>query len=212
MQGSRWNPLAPRSWGWILCCLLLAAGACTSTSIQGRKPEDLAAGTFRKIVVLGFFNAEQDRTTFETLVARALEQEGCDAVGSLEDLDHDTRYTKEEMAKRFEEEGYEAVLLLRVSDVQQVRTDIPETYYFPMEPYTYPWYSYWTDGLGLMIRGGYHEKHDVVHMEGGLFSLETEKPVWFGQLETKRVQSIRELADSLGPALARRLHKEGLIP
>jgi len=196
---------------WMVGCLLLTA-ACATTSVNGEKAQGLTAGAFQKVVVLGFFNAEEDRRTFETLVAKALAAKGCDAVASLACLEHGVAHTEEAMEAQFRERGFDAVLILRVTDVQQVQTVIPETYYFPLEPYTYPWYAYWTDGLGLMIRGGYHERHDVVNLEGGLFSLETEKPVWFGHLETKRVQSIEALADSLGPALAKRLVREGLIP
>ncbi len=212
LHRSCWKPGLALLCSGVACCLLLAAGACTSTSINGRKAENLTSGAFKKIAVLGFFNSLQDRKTFETLVVKALDEKGCDAVSSLDVLKHGGKHTKQELEEIFQREGFDAVLILRVSDVQQVRTDIPENYYFPLEPYVYSWYPYWTDGLGLMIRGGYHEKHDVVHMESGLFSMETEKLVWIGQSETKRVNSVKKLAGSLGPKIAKTLEKDGLIP
>lgn len=195
-----------------VCCAVLAAGGCTATKVSGKKAPDLPSGVFTNIAVLGFFNAEGDREAFETRVAKALHGKGCRAVSSLEVLEHGREYTKEEMGAVFARGGFDAVLILRISDVQQVRSNIPESYYFPLEPYVYSWYPYWMDGMGLMIRGGYHEKHDVVHLESGLFSMETGKLVWIGQSDTKRVQTVAALADSVGPAVGRQLRKDGLIP
>jgi hypothetical protein len=199
-------------WIGVACCLLPAAVGCTSTSLVTRKSENVTGGPFKKIAVLGYFNSQKDRTTFESLVVRALDEKGCDAVSSLDVMKHGVGYTKQEMEEIFVQEGFDAVLILRISDVQEVRTDIPENYYFSMEPFLYTWYPYWTDGMGLMIRGGYHEKHDAVHVEGGLFSLQTEKMLWLAQSETKRASTIEELADSLGPVIARKLLKDNLIP
>jgi hypothetical protein len=199
-------------WIGVACCLLPAAVGCTSTSLVTRKSENVAGGPFKKIAVLGSFNAQKDRATFESLVVRALDEKGCDAVSSLLVMKHGVSYTKQEMEKIFAREGFDAVLILRISDVQEVRTDIPENYYVPPEPFLYDWYPYWTDGLGLMIRGGYHQKHDLVHVEGGLFSLQTEKMVWMAQAETKRANTMEELAASLGPVVARELRKDNLIP
>lgn len=200
-------------WCSAVCCAAVAAGACTATSLSGRKVNDLPIGDFKKIVVMGFFNAEDDRATFEDRVAQALHGTGRAAVASLDILEHGVEYTRQEMGDIFLQEGFDAVLILRISGVHQVRTDSPGGHVDFTDPYAHSWYPYWRYGMVFMIRGGgTHEKHDVVSMESGLFSMETEKLVWIGQSETKRVESVAALADSVGSAVARELRKDALIP
>ena len=199
-------------WIGAACCLLLAAGACTSTSLTVLKPEAAPDGLYRKIAVMGCFNSPEDRKTFEDGIVEALRKKGCDAVSSLAFMKHGEEHKEKEMETLFAQQGLDALLILKVAGVQEERTSIPETYYYPMEPYVYSWFPYWTDGLGMPIRGGYHEKHDVVKMDSALFSLKTHKQVWQAQSETSRVQSIARLASSLGPSVAKKLEKEKLIP
>ena len=199
-------------WIGVACCLLLAAGACTSTSLTVLQPGEAADGVFRKIAVMGCFNSPEDRKNFEDGIVTALQKKGCDAVSSIAFMKHGEKHSEKEMEKLFTRQGLDAILILKVAGLQEERTDIPETYYYPMEPYVYSWFPYWTDGLGMPIRGGYHEKHDVVKMDSALFSLKTHKRVWEAQSETKRVQSIAKLASSLGPSVAKKLEKEKLIP
>jgi len=198
----------------MILSLLFISGACSSTKIFSKKAPDLKVEPFNKVVVMGFFDSLEDRKVFENNIAEALNQAGCDAKSSLSLIEGGKKYTKEELAKLFTEQGFNGVLILRIADVEEERTNIPENYYFPLEPFVYSWYPYWSgsDGLGLLMRGGYHERHDVISVESALFSLSSEKLVWVAQSETTRVKTVAALATHLGPSLAKKLKKEKLIP
>ena len=197
---------------FILMNFFLLCGACSSTHIFSKKAPDLEVKPFQKLVVMGFFDSLKDRKVFEDTIAKDLKTKGCDAVSSLSVIEHGKKYTKEELARYFSEEGFDGVLILRITDVEEERTNIPETYYFPMEPFVYSWYPYWSDGFGLLMRGGYHERHDIINVESALFSLISEKLVWVAHSETTRVKTVAALATHLGPSLAKDLRKEQLIP
>ena len=199
-------------WAAVLCCVALGGAACTATSLAGRKADDLSHGAFGKVVGLGFFNAEKDRKVFERRVAQALFRKGCKAVPSLEILEYGVEYGKEGMEDIVLRHGVDAVLILRISDVQPARTRFAERYSFSVEPDVYSWFPYWMDGMGLMVQGGYHERRAAVHVESALFSMETGNLVWVGQSDTKRVRSVAALAGSVGSVVARQLRKDGLIP
>ena len=64
-----------------VACLLLTAGACSGTKISQQMAPDLEGASFKKIVVMGLFDSDSDRKTFEDGMVRALEGAGCEASG-----------------------------------------------------------------------------------------------------------------------------------
>ena len=205
-----------------LCLILFlffleAVTACSGTKISQQTAPGLEGDSFKKVVVMGLFDSESDRKTFEDSMVRALKGHGCDAVSSLALLGGGRKYSREELKKRFTEEGFEGVLIQRIMGVEEERTTIPENYYWPDEPFAYSWYSFWYDndigdGVGLLMRGGYNEQHDIISVESGLFSMKDGKLVWVAHSDTTRVKTVRSLADHLGPKLAGKLHADKLIP
>jgi hypothetical protein len=186
--------------------------ACAGTSLTAQKSPHFGEASFQHIVVLGSFNSTDDRRSFEDLVVGALKEKGCDAVASLSFLVPERKYSKEELEGIFAENGFDGILTMKIADVEESRTDIAQTFYDPLQPYLESWYPFWTDGIFFLTRGGYHEKHTEVFVESALFSLRTGKLAWFGCSDTSRVHSVAKLASSLGPAVAKELKKEKLIP
>ena len=196
----------------VLLPVLAVMISCTSTSLKSQRWAGNIGPTFKKIVVLGWFNSPEDRENFESRIVQAIKKQGGDAVSSLSCLTPGREYTKPELERIFTQNGFDAILLMKISNVEVQRTSIPETFYSPLEPYYASWYPYWTEGLGLVMRGGYHEKHTEVLVENVLFSLRTERLVWVGRSETSRIHTVAKLASSLGPAVAKDLKEKKLFP
>ena len=197
---------------WVFLPAVAVLSSCTSTSLKAQRHPGHVNVPFMKILVLGWFNSPEDRKVFESHIVKSLEEKGGEAVSSISCLMLGREYTEAEMDELFSEKGFDGILMMKITDVEEQRTSIPETFYAPLEPYYASWYPYWTDGLGLLMRGGYHEKHSEVLMESVLFSLRTDKLVWVGRSETSRIHSVGKLASSLGPAVAKDLRKANLIP
>ncbi len=212
--------------------LLLAMGlasCATRTTLETNWALPSAEGEdFTKLAVIGILKNEKESTAFESAVAEKFDKHGVQTVPGFTFMEGKKKLSKEEMEKRVNSTGADAVLIFKVIAVDTSNHYVPPTAYispdvFPYDwwwdddywgyynPYPYSYWGYWYPAMQVVTSPGYWETSQTYVVESSLYRTSDQKLVWTGVSDTYDPTSRADLASSLSGVVLRKLEKVGLV-
>jgi hypothetical protein len=185
---------------------LFLLSSCATTKIVGSWKDNTVNGTFRKVVVVGVFEAYDTRKIFEYDFADRLKARGVEAIPSYHIFPGDKLPTKEVSVAEFRKRGLDHVLVTRVLDREAwMNVYRGKSYFVP----TY--YGYYGDFYGYAYTTGRAVQEGFAYTETNLFELDKEKLVWSSRAETDFKARRYELIKAFVKATIDRMAAEGVI-
>jgi hypothetical protein len=192
-----------------IALISLGLTACASTSFKSVW-KDPAAGpveiTGRKVVTVLVSEKRAARLGAEDAVARYLNSLGAQATPSFQVLAPEA--TKEEAKAKLESDGFDAAVVMRVTDKAQEIYSTPGVY----SPAMYGGYYGRGWGYGMAYGTGPEIRTDTkIYVETLVFSLKADKLVWAGVSETTNPSDVDKFATEVATKAIDEMKKSGLL-
>lgn len=201
-----------------VCALAALLCGCMATKVQKTWKSPDCPQPVGKIAVLAIEERGLVREGFENRFVRLLNEKGGSAVPTYDLLSlPDIKENKQAAAGRFRATGAQTVLILRLAgsggSYRESRAG-NERYAATITGMEYTgWYDYYS--VGFVDMGvTYGSSKQVVYVEAGLFDLNSEKRLWFGQTQTVLKEGMDRISemDPLVARLVAAMRKDGVVP
>lgn len=181
---------------WSIAVVLY--GCATPTTIQSSWVDPTFDRTpFRRIAVVALFDTDAESRSFEEQAARALEEEGADAIEAYKIVGDERMLEQDELRAKLADAHVDAILIYRLIAVDERQYYRPPTPYLhlpggmirgdPFYWYYYPrpdYYSYWRSTWDVTHARGYWEPHSFVVVESSFYDADKDQLVWTAKTET----------------------------
>jgi hypothetical protein len=213
---------------WLILATLvvLTVGCGSLTDIEGSwaNPE-YASKPLHKLAVFcvgakSFISA----ATIEGAMVKNLEANGISATSAASiapnksfDADNDgkvdAQHSKEALAAKLRELGFDGVLVIAVKDMKSEERYVEgTTTYQPAAYYGYNgWHNYWSTSYQTVQTPGYTTTDVTAYAEANLYALDKDALAWGAQTATFNPQSLQGAADSFASAIVPAMTKAGVI-
>ena len=192
-----------------IALLALTLTGCASTSFKSVW-KDPAAGpveiTGKKVVTVLVSDRRAARLGAEDAFARYLNSLGARATPSFQVLAPEA--TKEEAKAKLEADGFDAAVVMRVTDKEKEIYSTPGMY----APYAYG--GYWGRGwgYGMTYATAPEIRTDTkIYVETLVYSLNNDKLVWAGVSETTNPSDVDSFATEVATKAIEEMKKSGLL-
>ena len=201
-----------------VCVLLVLLSACAATKVEKTWKAPDCPQPVGKIAVLAIEERGLVRQGFENRLAGLLNEKGGSAVVTYDLLSlPDIKENKQAAVERFRATGAQTVLILRLAgsggSYRESRAG-NERYAATITGMEYTgWYNYYS--VGFVDMGvTYGSSKQEVYIEAGLFDLNTEKRLWFGQTQTVLKEGMDRVSemDPLVKKFVTAMRKDGVVP
>ncbi|MFA6957247.1 MAG: hypothetical protein WC538_15360 [Thermoanaerobaculia bacterium] len=187
----------------------VALAGCASTSMKSawKDPEmssvDIAG---KKVVTVLVSEKRAARLGAEDAVARYLNSLGAQATPSFQVLAPES--TKEEAKAKLQGDGFDAAVVMRVTDKAQEIYSTPGVY----SPAMYGGYYGRGWGYGMAYGTGPEIRTDTkIYVETLVYSLKADKLVWAGVTETTNPANVEKFATEVATIAIDSMKKSGAI-
>lgn len=211
----------------LLClCVVLSTGCGALTDIDGSwtNPEYSNRPLTKLAVFCVGAKSFISGATVESAVVKALANEGVVATpassmsqGGAYDADNDGRidpeYSKEAIAAKLREVGFDGVLVVSVKDMKSTERYVEgSTIYQPDAYYGRSgWYNYWSTSYVAVQTPGYTTTDITAIAEANLYALDRDLLAWGAQTSTFNPTSLQEAADSFAAAIVPAIVNSGVV-
>jgi hypothetical protein len=189
--------------------LSLTLAGCASTSMKSvwKDPElngvDIKG---KKVVTILASDKRAARLGAEDAVARYLNSLGAQATPSFQVLAPEA--TKEDAKAKLEADGFDAAVVMRVTDKSQEIYSTPGMY----APYSYGGYYGRGWGYGMTYGTGPEIRTDTkIFIETLVYSLKADKLVWAGVSETTNPSDVDKFATEVATIAIEAMKKSGAL-
>jgi len=198
----------------VLIVSMISAGMSCSTktriSSQWKSP-DYKGGPMHKILVVGISETSLGRRTYEDRFAKALRDNGADAVASYTLLPTDDRLTREELEGTVQRDGFDGVIVTQLLEVAKETTYVPPSSHVVPSSYRYGYYGHYGTRYDVVHTPGYTRTSEIVRLETQLWNAEDSQLAWGITSETFDPTSTDDAITSVTNKLVSKLSEDGLI-
>lgn len=200
------------------CALAALLCGCAATKVQQTWKSPDCPQPVGKIAVLAIEERGLVREGFENRFVRQLKATGASAVTTFNLLSlPDIKDDKRAAAERFRATGAQTVLIVRLagSGGSYRESRAGNERYAPVTTgiNTMGWYDYYS--VGFVDMGvTYGNSTQTIYVEAGLYDLNTEKRLWFGQVQTVMKEGMDRVGemDPFVKKFVAAMRKDGVVP
>lgn len=183
---------------------LAACAASTGRMMQSWKDPSVRELDFDRVVAIGI---SDDGPTLRLAEAEMVKIIGPDAVAASEVIPEAERNDVDKVRARLVAEGFDGAITIRLvgaeTELRNEQDPLPTAYYT-----IWGYYGFVT----IAERGpSYLAVDSKLQIEVNIYSLENEKLLWSGTVETLQPRLIETLVKDVAEIVSRRLKREGLI-
>jgi hypothetical protein len=200
-----------------LCALATLLCSCAATSVKQTWKSPDCTQPVGKVAVLTIENRGLLRQGFENRFVAQLTKAGASALVTYDLLSlPEIKADKRAAAERFLASGAEAILILRLMDVDSYYRESRagnERYASVVTGFnTVGWYDYYSVAF-MDMSSTYGSLKQTVYLETSLYNLKTEKRVWSGVTQTVVTENMDRVAemDPLIEKILAAMRKDGVI-
>jgi hypothetical protein len=190
------------SYFFSLLSLLLLHACATTLMTSTWMDESYRGGTLTNILIMGVMVPPGMQREVEERLAKQLQKRGLKAVAGHTLFSADSVPGREEIEKMTRELGVDAVCVVRLVDIDDIRLYL--TYPPDQRTSLYNFYSYCCQNV---ISSGYQ-----VRFETKIFNAKDGKLIWSGLSDTESEKSHETITESYIDALLQNLSARGLVP
>ncbi len=183
---------------------LAACAASTGRMMQSWKDPSVKKLDFERVVAIGISDDGPTRRLAEAEMVKII---GPDAVAASEVIPEAERKDVDKVRARLVAEGFDGAITIRLvgaeTELRNEQDPLPTAYYT-----IWGYYGFVT----IAERGpSYLAVDSKLQIEVNIYSLENEKLLWSGTIETLQPRLIETLVKDVAEIVSRRLKREGLI-
>jgi hypothetical protein len=196
----------------LLFILLIAlTSSCNSTQITSswRDPDKkISADDWKKVLVVALLRNETNRRRAEDEMVKYLHRKGITSYSHLGE--NFNPKNEEALRNKIKDEGFDAIITMRLIDVEREKIFTPEQYY--MYPVYYRDYShYYFRSWGYFNTPGYFTVTKKFIIETIIYSIQDDKIIWSGITETYNPTGVKKLTDEIACTIHKKMLQEGFI-
>ena len=182
--------------------VLMSCGASTTVQTMWKDDSfDPKETPFKKVFIMGVYQQQSSGLAFEAEMKKQFAAKGVEASGSLDYFKPGTEITKDELSAFVENNGYDAVLLSKLTD-SQTKVDYHAGYSYGGYG---GYYGAYRGAYGMYSSPGYVSTYQIVNIETSLFSSAGEKLVWVGTSEIFDPSDVMDGIRSFAPTIVNEL-------
>jgi hypothetical protein len=208
-----------------LCFGLLAVAAAfilsscgSSVTLTSWKNPDYKSQV-SKVAIMPMFEKLEYMKPFEQAVDSYFERQGLKAIGSLDFLNPSLKYSIDEIKKKCDSLGVDAILVFVYEGTDKTETYVPQTTYVSGGYGGYWGGGYWGGGYygspyygtTAVSTGGYWTSTAVVNLKASLYTRGYPDGVWTGNLSVTDPEYVDQVADKMAQYIYSDWKKYGLI-
>lgn len=197
--------------------LLMFAAACSSSKITTSwKAEDVVAGKYNKILVVGLIR-DADRSMQEKMenhFVGDLKKLGYDAVSSLQEYGPKAfdKMDEETAIAKIKSTGVDAVITIVLLDKQKERKYVPSTIrYTPYSYYSGRFWGYRTTLYNRIYEPGYYVTNTKYFWESNLYDMATQKLIYSVQTQSFDPDNSEKLGHEYGQMIVKNMVKQNVL-
>jgi hypothetical protein len=191
--------------------LIVFTSCCSSTQIiiSWRDPDKkITAGDWKKVLVVALLRNETNRHRAEDEMVKYLPGKGITSYSYLGE--NFNPKNEEALRNKIKDEGFDAIITMRLIDVEREKIFTPEEYY--MYPMYYHNYShYYFRSWSYYKTPGYFTVTKKFIIETIIYSIQDDKIIWSGITETYDPAGVKKLTDEIACAIHKKMLQEGFI-
>lgn len=202
----------------LLCTAVLLYACKPGTEITGSwmNPQ-LPSVSYDHIVVAALSNNINAKTTVENDLAAALSAKGVTVEKSSDIFPPnftDNHDDKEEMLKKFQDTGADAILTISLIDRETETRYVPGTYgYEPVTRFNYygafwGYYSFWYPRI---YSPGYYTTDKTYFIETNLYDTNTEQLIWSAQSETYNPSDLPSFSKEFAATIVNKMEEDKIF-
>ena len=185
----------------MLSVLALAAASCATEMTSTWTDPGAKGASLSKVAVICVHKDPGLRRMAEDTVASKLT--GAQAVPSYRILGDTDLRDKDAVKAKLKEQGFQGVLVMRVTKVSEQVTPVDGPYG------TFDGYYGWAGSMAY--DPAYLQTDTVVHMVSNLYSLQDDKLIWSGVSQTFDPASAQSFMNDVSKAVAKSIQKDRLV-
>jgi hypothetical protein len=154
-----------------------------------------------KVVVMPLFEKLEYMKPFEQAMVNYFTSRGLKSIGSLDFLNPTIQYPINDIKKKCDSLGADAILLFVYQGTDKSESYVPPTTYYTGYYGGYGGYwggGYWGGYGAVYTDGGYWTSTSVVHLTAKLYMKGSQEPVWTGELSITDPTYIDKTAYHIG--------------
>ena len=192
----------------ILAALLfILAGCATTPQVKDSWKDPAFSGpALKKVMVFGVSKSDSNRRVFEDGFSKALQAAGTGASPGYAVMPEIGAASNERVAAAIRQVGSDGILVVHVLRVKQ-NVQVTPSYAGP---------GFYGRGYYGYYRGGFAtapdvDVYEVLTIEGTLWNVATDKPVWSGTMELTEPRSVAAATETLAKGLITKMKADGVI-
>lgn len=208
-------------WGSMAIALILLVSSC-ETPITLVSWKDPAKSTqVSKVCVMPLFEKLQYMRPFEQSVVSYFNDNGLKAIGSLEFLNPNVKYEINDVKRKCDSVGADAILVFIYKGVDKTESYVPPSTYYSGYYGNYGGYwggGYWGPGywgptysVGAVTTGGYWETTATINLTAKLFVKGAPDGIWTGDIAVTDPTYIDEAAYRIAKKIFADLKSQNLV-
>jgi hypothetical protein len=182
--------------------LLTACGSSTKITQSWRDPAvSYEAGSVKKMLIIALMRDETTRRQTEDELTAQFRGKGVASYGYLGPLDAELDI------ERLRNDGFDAVMIMRLADVTQEQTYVPGSY----PAYYGSPYGYYGHAYPMYADPGYVRTDMNYRVESNFYSVESQKLVWSGITSTMNPTDLSTAISEIVTAIREKMEREGFL-
>jgi hypothetical protein len=171
-----------------------------------------------RVVVMPLFDKLEYMKPFEQTMDAYFTSQGLKAIGSLDFLNPNVKYPIDDIKKKCDSLGADAILLFKYTGTDKTENYIPPTTYVTGGFGGYWGGGYWGGGYyggyyggGVVSTGGYWTTTSVVNLKASLFTRASKDALWTGDITITDPNYVDQAAASIAQSIYADWKKNNLL-
>lgn len=185
--------------------------ACATTRVTGEWRDDGYSTPITKMLVIGLSANTVFRRVYEDRLVAQLEAHGVVAVSGAAVLPEGAEASREKIAAAIAGQGFDAVLVTRLIDIETQKTYVRREDYILPPPHYRDFYDYYYRTRPMVYRHDYLVTDTIATLETTVYEAKGNRLVWVVTSESFNPRRANNLADELSAFIVNKLAQDGLI-
>jgi hypothetical protein len=186
---------------YFLISIILLMSACSTTKLVDEwQADEFHRSDLHKVLIVSVSDNLTYRTLFETEFEKVMLADGVEGTTALKAIG-DGFPTQEKIEAYVVHHDINYIISTRVEDIEIDKDYVPpevRTYYIgPYYPSFGHYYAMYPGETVTMIKDGYVDTRETVHLVTTIFDAKTYAPVWIGRSATFEPGSVLYLAEDI---------------
>jgi hypothetical protein len=194
----------------LLICFIFFLQACVPPSKienEWTAPAQKTDSTkvFQKILFVALLKNDATRKIAEDKLVAEVKERGVASYNYLKGID--TRSDESVIADKLRQDGFDGVVVMRLTTVDKNATYVPGNY----PSYYNSWYGYYSSTYPRFNDPGYSAPGRIYNVEINVYSLEKNKLLWTGITSAVNTADTNKMIDNIIASTKQKMKSQGLI-